>query len=470
MHYSFRSQAVVLVAVSWVCACAFVVVHAQESTPVVLKLIAEKKFAEAEQWIDNQLVLQPESLDLLALHAKFGMVVAQAERNSDRGAILIKNKLSQLIDAPTLTALHSLVAAQALDELLRIEQSAGAVSPTDDLTRKLLVRLRSLFLNEPSPAYESILRTNVDRLVWSDRFEDAKTLLDEEMRALKSIVFSSATCYRSRLASIAMIASQSMVRVFPEYIDQLIEQISIALLAAAEPSPAEFETFLRFERATILALAMNSTNKAQPQLTKMMSGFERFRMSLSEESQDNFKRMAGLLTRAVKKSEEAMRVIGSDGKGIRFARILDFRTQSDRRASTEIGALAKDRYAVVFFWSANSGENLRQLRLLHRWYQNCDTTRVQVVAATLLNNYRWSEPLQLGVVAKSGTVSQAEEIKMLESIQEKFGLCFPLAIVESVALQIPKTGLIVIAPSGTIVDALQMEPQSLRTIDSILRR
>ena len=59
---------------------------------------------------------------------------------------------------------------------------------------------------------------------------------------------------------------------------------------------------------------------------------------------------------------------------------------------------------------------------------------------------------------------------MLESIQEKFGLCYPLAIVESVAPQIPKTGLLVLAPNGTIVDALQMESQSLRTIDTIVRR
>ncbi len=81
----------------------------------------------------------------------------------------------------------------------------------DELTRRLLVRLRSLFLNEASPAYESVLRTTVERLVWLDRFEDAKTLLDEEMSALKSIVFSSATFYRSRLASIAMIATQTMV-------------------------------------------------------------------------------------------------------------------------------------------------------------------------------------------------------------------------------------------------------------------
>jgi len=469
VHYSFRSQAVFFFAVSWVFAYAFVLVDAQESTPVVLKLIAEKKFAEAEQWIDKQLVQHPESSDLLALHVKLGMAVAQAERNSDRGANLIKSKLRQLIDAPTLNALHSLVAAQALDELLRIEQSAGEVSPMDELTRKLLVRLRSLFLNEASPAYESVLRTTVERLVWSDRFEDAKTLLDEEMHALKSIVFSSATCYRSRLASIAMIAAQSMVRVFPEYIDQLIEQISVAL-AAAEPSSTEFETFLRFERATILAMAMNSPTKAQPQLTRMMSGFERFRESLSEESQDNFKRMAGLLTRAVKKSEETMRVIGSDGKGIRFSKVVDFRTPADTRASTEIGALAKDRYTVVFFWSANSYENLRQLRLLNRWYQNCDTTRVQVVAATRLNNYRWSEPLQVGGAAKAGSVSGEEEIKMLESIQEKFGLCYPLAIIESVAPQIPKTGLLLLAPNATIVDALQMESQSLRMIDSIVRR
>ena len=469
MLYFFRSLPVIFFAVSWVCAFAFAMGHAQDSSPVVLKLIAEKKFAQAEQWIDKQLVQHPDSTDLLALYVKLGMVVAQAERNSDRGAILIKSKLRQLIDAPTLNALHSLVAAQALDELLRIEQSAGAVSPRDELTPKLLLRLRSLFLNEPSPAYESVLRTSVERLVWLDRFEDAKTLLDEEMLALKSIAFSSATCYRSRLASISMIASQSMVRVFPEYIDQLIEQISVAL-AEAEPSSAEFETFLRFERAIVLALAMNSTAKAQPQLTRMMSGFEHFRENLSEESQENFKRMVGLLTRAVKKSEESRRVIGSDSKAIRFDKIVDFRTPADTRTSSEIGALAKGRYTVVFFWSANSYENLRQLRLLNRWYQTCDSTRVQLVAATRLNNYRWSEPLQLGVAVKSVSVSRDEEIKMLESIQEKFGLRYPMAVVESVAPQIPKTGLLLVSPDGTIVDALQMESQSLRMVDSIVRR
>jgi len=444
-------------------------VQAQNSSPVVLKLIAEKKFAEAEQWIDTQLVLHPESSDLLALHVKLGLVVAQAERNSDRGAILIKSKLRQLIDAPTSNAFHSLVAAQALEELLRIEQSAGAVSPMDELTPKLLLRLRSLFLNEPSPAYENALRTSVERLVWLDQFDDAKKLLEEEMRVLKSIVFSSPTCYRSRLASVAMIASQSMVRVFPEYIDQLIEQISVAL-TEAEPSSSEFETFLRFERATILALAMNSTNKARPQLIRMLSGFERFRVSLSDESQDNFKRVAGLLTRAVKKSEETMKVIGSDGKGIRFSKVVDFQTQAGTQAITEISALAKDRYTILFFWSANSDENLRQLRLLNRWYQNCDATRVQLVAATRLSNYRWSEPLQVGVTAKEGSVSRDEEIKMLESIQEKFGLCYPIAIVESVAPQISKTGLLVLSPNATIVEALQMKPQTLRMINSIVSK
>lgn len=129
MHSSFRSQAVFFLAFSWVCAYAFGLVNAQESAPVVLKLIAEKKFAEAEQWIDKQLVQNPESSDLLALHVKLGMAVAQAERNSDRGAILIKSKLRQLIDAPTLNAYHALVAAEGVDEILRIEQSAGVVSP-----------------------------------------------------------------------------------------------------------------------------------------------------------------------------------------------------------------------------------------------------------------------------------------------------------------------------------------------------
>lgn len=469
MHHSVRLPAVFFIAFSWLFATAFAIVNAQESSPVVLKLIAEKKFAEAEQWIDKQLVQHPESSDLLALHVKLGIVVAQAERSSDRGAIQIKSKLGQLIDAPTLNALHSLIAAQALHELLRIEQSADAVSPIDELTRRMLVRLRSLFLNEASPAYESVLRTTVERLVWLDRFEDAKTLLDEEMSALKSIVFSSATFYRSRLASIAMIATQTMVQVFPEYIDQLIEQISDAL-AAAEPSSTEFETFLRFERSIVLAMAMNSPYKAQPQLTKMLSGFERFRGNLSQETQDNFQRMAGLLTRAVKNSEETMRIIGSDAKGIRFAKIIDFRTQADTQAGTEIHALAKDRYTVIFFWSAASEENLRQLRLLQRWYQKCDTTRVQVVAATRFNNYRWSEPLQLGVATKNGSGSNDDEIKMLESIQEKFGLSYPMVVVESVSPQIPKTGLLLLSPNATIVDALQMESQSLRTIDSMIRR
>ncbi len=455
-------------AFGWFCAFAFVMVTAQESAPVLLKLIAEKKFVEAEQWIDKQLVQNRESLDLLALHVKLGMAVARAERNSDRGAFRIKSKLRQLIDSPSLNAYHALVAAQGVDELLRIEQSAGAVSPTDELSRSLLVRLRSLFLNEPSPAYESVLRTTVERLVWLDRFEEAKSVLEEERQALGSIDFSSTTFYRSRLASIAMIASQNMVRVLPEYVDQLIEQITVAL-AAAESSSTEFATFLRFERSTILAMAMNSPTKAQPQLTRMMSGFERYRTSLSEVEQDNFKRMAGLLTRAVKKSEETMRIIGSDGKGVRFARIVDFRMQADARARTELSTLSKDRYLVVFFWSANSDENLRQLRLLHRWYQNVDATKVLLVAATRLSNYRWSEQLQLAVAAKAGSVSRDEEIKMLENIQLKFGLCYPLAILESVAPQIPKTGLLVLSPNGTIVDVLQMEPQSLRTIDSIVR-
>ncbi len=469
MHSSFRSQAVFFLAFSWVCAYAFGLVNAQESAPVVLKLIAEKKFAEAEQWIDKQLVQNPESSDLLALHVKLGMAVAQAERNSDRGAILIKSKLRQLIDAPTLNAYHALVAAEGVDEILRIEQSAGVVSPMDEMSRKLLVRLKNTFLSEPSPAYEGVLRSTVERLVWLDRFEDAKKVLEEEMNALKSINFSSTTCYLARLASIAMIAAQTMVRVFPENVDQLIEQVSDAL-AAAEPSSSEFATFLRFERAIILAMAMNSPTKAHPQLTRMMSGFERYRANLNEGEQDNFKRMAGLLTRAVKKSEETIRVIGSHGKEVRFARIVDFRTQAETRAGTEISTLAKDRYTVIFFWSASSGENLRQLRLLHRWYQVVDPAKVLLVAATRLSNYRWSEPLQLGVTAKAGSVSREEEIEMLESIQEKFGLCYPLAIVESVAPQIPKTGLLVVSPNGTIVDALQMEPQSLRAIDSIVLR
>ncbi len=95
---------------------------------------------------------------------------------------------------------------------------------------------------------------------------------------------------------------------------------------------------------------------------------------------------------------------------------------------------------------------------------------MQVVAATRFNNYRWSEPLQLGVAAKNGSGSNDDEIKMLESIQEKFGLSYPLAVVESVAPQIPKTGLLLLSPNATIVDALQMESQSLRMIDSMIRR
>ncbi len=468
MVYSIRSTATVSL-FSLICAYTVLLVNAQESAPVILKLIAEKKFAEAEQWIDKQLVQHPESSDLLALHVKLGMAVAQAERNSDRGAILIKHKIGPLIDAPTLNGFHSLVAAQAIDELLRVEQSAGAVSPTDELSRKLLLRLRSLFLNEPSFAYESVLRSTVERLVWLDRFNDAKKVLEEERQALRSIDFSSTTFYRSRLASIAMIASQNMVRVFPDYVDQLVEQVSDAL-AAAEPSSAEFATFLRFERATILAMAMNSPTKAQPQLTRMLSGLERYRANLNEEAQDNFKRMAGLLTRAVKKSEETQKVIGSDGKGVRLARIVDFRTQADTRAGTEISALANDRYTVVFFWSANSNENLRQLRLLQRWYQNVDPAKVLLVAATRLGNFQWSETLQHAVVGKPGSVSQEDEIKTLESVQEKFGLSYPLAILASVAPQIPQTGLLVIAPNGSVVDALQMEPQSLRMINSIVRK
>lgn len=95
-----------------------------------------------------------------------------------------------------------------------------------------------------------------------------------------------------------------MIRVFPEYIDQLIDETSVAL-AAGEPSPSEFATFLRFQRATILAMAMHSSSKAQPQWARMMSGFERYQANLTNEQKDNFKRMSVLLTRAMKKSEEA---------------------------------------------------------------------------------------------------------------------------------------------------------------------
>ncbi len=439
---------------------------AQESGPVVLRLIAERKFAEAEQWIDTQLLQHPESTDLVALQVKLGIAIARVERNSNRGAQLIKAKFPLLIESPKFSPLHALVAAQGGDELLRIEQLAGEVSARDELSRKLLMRLRNAFPNEPSPAYETVLRTTIERLVWLDRFEEAKAVLKEERKALDAGAFSSANL-RSRLASLAMIGSQSMIRVFPEFIDQLIEESSHAL-ADAEPSSSEFATFLRFHRATILAMAMHSLSKAQPHWTRMMSAAERYRVNLTEEEQDNFKRMAGLLMRAMKKSEEVERVKGSKDHAIRFDKIIDVRLNADQRAAIEMSAIAKGRTIVIFFWSANSDENLRQLRLLHRWYQNCDPTKVQLVAATRLTNLQWSEPLQLGVVSNAGSVPQEVEIKMLESIQEKFGLCYPLAIVESIAPKIPKTGLLVLAPNGNVVDVLQMEPQSLRTINSMV--
>ncbi len=59
---------------------------------------------------------------------------------------------------------------------------------------------------------------------------------------------------------------------------------------------------------------------------------------------------------------------------------------------------------------------------------------------------------------------------MLEIIQEKFGLSYPMAVVESVSPQIPKTGLLLLSPNATIVDALQMEAQSLRMIGSMIRK
>lgn len=74
MHHSVRLLAVFFIAFSGLSATAFAIVNAQEPSPVVLKLIAEKKFAEAEQWIDKQLVQHPESSDLLALHVKLGIV------------------------------------------------------------------------------------------------------------------------------------------------------------------------------------------------------------------------------------------------------------------------------------------------------------------------------------------------------------------------------------------------------------
>ena len=78
--------------------------------------------------------------------------------------------------------------------------------------------------------------------------------------------------------------------------------------------------------------------------------------------------------------------------------------------------------------------------------------------------------MQHAVVATPGSVSQADEIKMLESFQEKFGLSYPLAILASVAPNIPQTGLLLIAPNGNVVDVLQMELQSLRMINSIVRK
>ncbi len=440
--------------------------NAQESGPVVLKLIAERKFTEAEQWIDSQLLQHPDSADLVALQVKLGIAIAQAERNTNRGAQLIKGKLPMLIESPKFSSLHALVAAQGLDELLRIEQLTGEVSARDELLRKLRLRLRSESPNEPSPAYEIVLRTTIERLAWLDQFDEAKTVLMEERHALDAGDFSSAI-YRSRLASQAMIASQSMIRVFPEFVDQLIEETSHSL-ETAEPSSSEFATFLRFQRATILAKAMHFLTKAQPQWTRMMSAAERYQVNLTEEQKDNFKRMAVLLTRAIQKSEQVERVNGAKDNEVRFAKIVDCRMNADQGAVTEVSAIAKGRYVVVFFWSANSDENLRQLRLLHRWYQNCDPTEVLLVAATRLSNYQWSETLQLGVAAKAGSVPQVDEIKMLESIQVKFHLCFPLAIVESPAQHIQRTGLLVLAPNGKVVDVLQMDPQSLRTISMLV--
>jgi hypothetical protein len=451
------------------CLPCFALASAQESGAVVLKLIAEQKFADAQQWIDNQLRQHPDSINLVALQVRLGIAIAQVERNSNRGAQLIQSKLPTLVENPKLSHLHALVAAQGLHELLRIEQLAGAVSPKDELSQNLLIRLRTLSLNEPSPAYETVLRTIIERLVWLDRFEEAKTVLKEERQALDSGDLASPS-FRSRLASLAMIAGQNMIRVFPEYIEQLTDETNRAL-TAAEPSSSEFATFLRFQRAAILAMAMNSSPKARPQLAQMMSAAEHYRAKLSEEERDNFKRMTVLLTRAITKSEEGQKLKGSKDTGVRFTKIVDFRLKSDPRASTETNAMraiAKERFLVVYFWTANSEEDLRQLRLLHRWYQEMDHAKVQLVAATQLGNFQWSESLQHAIVAKTGSVSQEDQIKMLESIQEKLGLGYPMATMDSAVSRDSKTGLIVLAPQGNVVEVLQMEPQSLRTINSIV--
>ncbi len=432
-------------------------------------LIAAGDLNAAEQAVTNTLQVEPVDWQTRYDQVLVGTALLSTRSDDPVGIQWIAEGVTALCDQEPLSAPAATVISQGLRGMEQAARDADQFRACQRLARVVVDRLRGTRPGDNDTAYSDALRTAVTTLMRLDQFSPAKELIQKEWNAHQSRMASGAGD-RSKGASIATVAVQTMYLLDMEFVEGLVEKASAELLDT-EPSREALAEIVGFERRVLLALAQFAPARCETRLEKLEMTLENW---LRFDEDEHWQRMVTLIRRLIQSTRHAEKLVGEDGLFNEFRELLRDPDSVQFVGGGQKGAIEVGRPHLILLWSADRPSDLQNLQQLSSWNSSDKLGSWNLLAVSRFSNLEWSETRRKGV--RSRVVredSRARETTMLETLRKEFSTSnsITFALAEKYPASLSRSvssSYLAFGPDGKLLAVVPAEAQSLPFITSSL--
>jgi hypothetical protein len=443
-------------------------------------LIAAGDLNAAEQAVTNTLQVEPVDWQTRYDQVLVGTALLSTKSDDPVGIQWIAEGVTALCDQEPLSAPAATAISQGLRGMEQAARDADQFRACQRLARVVVDRLRGTRPGDNDTAYSDALRTAVTTLMRLDQFSPAKELIQNEWNAHQSRMASGAGD-RSKGASIATVAVQTMYLLDMEFVEGLVEKASAELLDA-EPSREALAEFVAFERRVLLALAQFAPARCETRLEKLEMALEDWWPAF--ERNVDWRWMVTQIRRIIQSTRHAEKLVGEDGLFNEFRELLRDPDSVQFVGGGQKGAIEVGRPHLILLWSADRPSDLQNLQQLSSWNSSNKLGSWKLLAVSRFSNLEWSETRRKGV--RSRVVredSRARETTMLETLRKEFSSSSSNSITNSTSNSITfalaekypaslsrsvSSSYLAFGPDGNLLAVVPAEAQSLPFITSSL--
>ncbi len=365
-------------------------------------LLQKQQVKEAAAMLDAALAANPNDVSLWQDNAGLMMSLMRTDRNAT-----VTRAKDQLKKLESLSGFEPQAASAYLTTLTVLMNIGGDV---DETLKSMEVASDKL---ESSPAGQSMLSMRVQLLARSDRFADAKKLLDG--------LLAKAGAGKEYLTPAAMYL-QLLGGEFKEdaaAVEAKAQKIADGLVAGETLSRTDFQAYFGFMQA----MAARSMRSEPAKAMEFVSSIEKAidKASKTDDApgapynsiSTSLGRMKTMIETEIKRAE----LIGKPAKDWGDFADQNYLVGMKQKSLAEL----KGKVVLIDFWAVWCGPCIATFPHLKEWHEKYSDKGFVIVGSTKFYNFEWNA--EAGKAARSQEeVPVEKELQMLEKFRESYGL------------------------------------------------